>query len=112
MREIVNISEDAKQRHLISLEESEITLILKFFPTVQQWFFDVEYKLKWTYNVKLSLGVLHIQSRNYPFDFIVTDKSGSGIDPFRINDFNSGRCKFYILDPAEMEIIRGIAVEI
>jgi len=110
MREIVNITEDANQRHLIALEDGEIILVLRFYPTIQMWAFDVDFQGKETKGVKLSLGALHIINQNYPFDFVLTDLSGNGVDSFRIDDFSDGRCKLYILDPDDMEAIRGVPV--
>lgn len=112
MREIVNITEDANQRHLISLEDGEIILELRFYPTIQQWSFDIDFQDKIIKGVKVSLGVLHILNENYPFDFICLDLSGQGVDPFRVDDFSEGRCKLYILDPEDMEDVRGVPVEI
>lgn len=110
MREITDITEDANQRHLISLDDGEIIFVLRFYPTIQMWSFDVDFQDKEVKGVKLSLGVLHIINENYPFDFVVTDLSGNGVDPFRVDDFSGGRCKLYILDPADMEQIRGVPV--
>lgn len=110
MREIVNITEDANQRHLIALDDGEIVFNLRFYPTVQMWTFDVDFQGKEIKGVKLSLGVLHIINQNYPFDFAVTDLSGNGVDPFRVDDFSGGRCKLFILDPIDMEAIRGVPV--
>lgn len=107
MIKIKNISSEAHQRHTIIFRESEIILTLRFQLTLSQWFFDVEYGGKNTYGVKLATGPLHIQGRNYPFDFAVSDLSGIGQDPFRIDDFTD-RCVLYMLEPAEMNIIRGV----
>ena len=110
MREIVNITEDANQRHLIALDDGEIIFALRFYPTIGQWCFDVDFQGKSVKGVKISLGVLHILSQNYPFDFIVLDLSGDGVDPFKVDDFSGGRCKLYILDPDDMEEVRGVPV--
>ena len=112
MREITNITDAPHQRHTIVLEEKEIVLTLRFYPTIEQWCFDVEYDGHIVNGVKLSLGVLHIRNSNFPFDFVVINGSRAGIDPFKLDDFVSERCRLYIVDPAEMEIIRGVPVEI
>ena len=112
MREITNITGDPSQRHIILLDGNEIIFDLRFYPTIQQWFFDVEFISESVKGVKLSVGVLHINNTNLPFDFVVFDLSASGIDPFKVDDFEAGRCKLYIIDPAEMETFRGVPVEI
>ena len=102
-----------KKYYEVKIEDQEIILSLRFYPTIEQWNFDVEFKEKKVLGVKLSLGTLHIVSANLPFDFIVLDGSGEGVDPFKVDDFvTDGRCKLYILDPEDMEEIRGIPVEI
>jgi hypothetical protein len=112
MRQITNITGDPSQRHIIDLEGSEITFDLRFYPTVEQWCFDVTYKTKSVKGVKLSLGVLHINNTNLPFDFVVLDLSKTGLDPFKVDDFEILRCQLYILGPDDMETIRGVPVEI
>jgi hypothetical protein len=112
MREITNITSDADQRHIIDLEGNEIIFDLRFYPTIEQWCFNVEYQDRFVKGVKLSLSVVHMANFNFPFDFFVEDTSNTGIDPFKIDDFLTGRCRLYILDPADMESFRGVPVEI
>lgn len=112
MRRITNITEEAKQRHTILFQESEIVLRLQFNPTVQIWSFDAEYKNFRVFGLKLSCGVLHMRSKNQPFDFVIRDASGTGLDPFRSKDFSEGRCELYLVEPDELREIRGVAVPI
>lgn len=105
-----SIGNEAHQRHTIIFNESEIILTLRFLAPVEQWFFDAEYEGNAVYGIKLSCGVLHMVSQNQPFDFAVTDNSGEGIDPFRLDDFADGRCSLYLLTPDEMFDIRGVEV--
>lgn len=112
MNEITNITADPSQRHIIPLEDSEIILDLRFFPQVQQWFINVEWKGSNTKGIKLSLGVLHLANSNYPFDFILTENAVTGIDCFKVDDFSGGRCQLFMLSPDEMEQFRGVPVEI
>jgi len=110
--QIENITDDANQRHVILFEESEIVLVLRFHPTVQMWTFDVSFNGTTAVGYKLSIGVLHMRSRNLPFDFVVRDQSGTNLDPFRLDDFSTGRCYLYMLDADDMEAIRGAPVPI
>jgi len=109
MIQIQNITDEAHQRHIIIFQQSEIILTLRFYQTVSMWCFDVEYKGKIVNGVKLSAGVLHIRSSNLPFDFAVV---GDVIDPFRLDDFKTGRCKLYMLEPIDMDVIRAAPVPI
>jgi len=110
MKVIDNIGSEALQRHTILFGDSSIILTLRFFPKQTSWFFDVTYGDASVYGVKLSVGVLHILSQNFPFDFIVRDLSGNGIDPFKRKDFEEDRCALYLLEASDMESIRGVEV--
>lgn len=107
MRLIQNITDEPIQRHTILFGESEITLILRFFPRTESWSFDAEYQGRAVRGLKLSVGVLHMVSQNQPFDFLVTDRSNNGLDPFRRDDFLNDRCRLYLLEADEMADIRG-----
>lgn len=110
MVRVENITDAPHQRHTILFENAEVVLVLRFLPTVGMWFFDAEYGGTTMGGYKLSVGVLHMRSRNMPFDFVVEDASGAGLDPFRRDDFATGRCRLYMLQTADMEAIRGVPV--
>lgn len=104
---LINITDDAHQQHIVITDDQEITLTLRFLPVVQAWFFDVSYGGRSASGFRLALNVLHMQSQNFPFDFIVEDTSGRDIDPFRLDDFATGRCNLYMLQSEDMAEIRG-----
>ena len=110
MKRVQNITDGTHQRHTIAFVESEIQLVLRFAPTVGMWTADIAYRDVVIYGVALSLGVLHIRSHNLPFDFIVTDLSTTGLDPFRRDDFSGDRCALYLLEADDMEELRGAPV--
>lgn len=110
MRRIENISAETWQRHVVLFQESEITLTLRYLPTVELWVMDVEYKDFVIYGVGLAVNVLHMQASNQPFGFVCQDTSGNGLDPFRRNDFEEGRTVLYLVGADEMEGVRGAEV--
>lgn len=110
MRKIDNIGDEVIQRHTILYLETELVITLKYHVVVELWTIDVSYKDRNIFGVGLAAGVLHIESRNMPFGFVVQDASGAGLDPFRRNDFSSGRCVLYLVEADEIEQIRGQAV--
>lgn len=112
MRQIENIGTDARPRFTILLDDGSATLVLYYLAPVQMWFMDVSYKGKTRYGTALAVGTLHMESANFPFDFVVEDTSGEGIDPFQLYDFASGRCKLYMLSRSQMFMIRGVEVPI
>ena len=107
MIRVQNITDEAHQQHILLFEESEIVLTLRYHPTIETWTFDIEYKGIVASGYKLSVGVAHMQSRNLPFDFIVRDQAGLGLDPIYLNDFSTDRCALYMLEAADMEELRG-----
>lgn len=111
-REFTSVTSDSVQRHRIIFNDVSANILLRYSPQTQQWFIDCEVGSKAAYGIRLSVGTLHMVSRNMPIDFIVVDNSGNGIDPFQSNDFTSGRCTLYIVDDEGMEKVRGQAVEV
>lgn len=111
-KKIINISDETRQRHTILFNNSEIILSLIFLPFVEVWFMDVAYKQFELHGVKLAVGSLHMLSSGQPFDFIVLDNSGNGLDPFKKDDFSQERCSLFLLEPDEMQEIRQVEVEI
>lgn len=107
IKQFSNITDQPVQRHSLIFNDVEASVVLRYSPQVQQWFIDCEVGNKAIYGVKLAVGTLHMVSRNMPVDFTVSDNSGNGIDPFKANDFSSGRCSLFIVDDEAMEIIRG-----
>lgn len=112
MIRIQNIGNEILQRHVIIFQENEIILTLRFLPMVSIWVFNVEYKGRQSNGHKLSCLTPHMFSTNFPFDFIVTDDSGAGLDPIDRNDFINERCSLFMLEPDDIESIRGQPVEI
>lgn len=112
MIELKNITSDPHQEHYIHYGDGDITLTLRFYPTVSIWCFDVTYKKKSVYGVKLSLGTLHLGSSNLPFDIVLNDTGKTGLDPYRVDDFESGRILIGLVEAHELSDIRGYEVEI
>lgn len=109
-RKITGIDSDTHQRHTLQFGDQEIVLSLRYHPTVEMWVMDVTYQGEQALGYKLTTGVLHMRSRNFPFDFVVGDTSGFGLDPIRRDDFETGRCILYLVEADEMEDIRGAPV--
>lgn len=109
---LIQLGEEAQQRFTISNNGFEADILFRFLPVAQQWIMNVTYSGKTINGVKMATGVLHMDSQGYPFDFYVRDTTGNGIDPYRLNDFQDGRCEICLIEPEEMEELRGYDVEI
>lgn len=112
MIEITNITNDPFQRHVITTETAPIILLLRYYPRPKFWTLSVEYQGVECNGLKLSLGTMHMRSRNLPFDFIVRDEGNTGIDPFEADDFSNLRCRLLMLERNDMDEIRGQPVPI
>ena len=115
---VENINSDYMQSHTLDFSRGSISLTLIFEEAVVMWKMNVEYTRKDDKTpqrpingVKLALSTVHFIHRNWPFDFAVVDTTNSGVDPFRSDDFETGRCELYLVTPTEMIKIRGVDVQ-
>ncbi len=111
MKKINNISTEGFQTHTIPLDTGDITLQIRFYSSVEMWQMSISFQDKSLNGVKLSTGTIHALASNFPFDFIVDDTTGNGVDPYKQDDFSTERCILYMLEADEIEAIRGQDVE-
>lgn len=110
MDRVINISDEPIQDHHILIDGVLVDVQLRFIPVVQCWFMNVTVGDKSINGVKLACSTLHIQHMNLPFDFVVYVTDETKVDPFRLDDWITGRCELYVVTSDEMESIRGGAV--
>jgi hypothetical protein len=108
--EIINITDEPRQRHVLLVGDEEIVIILNFWQVSEFWTFDVSWRNERYNGFMLSLGCLHIQALNWPFDFFCATTDSSGLAPFRLGDFSEGRCELYFVTAEEMQERRGLEV--
>ena len=101
-RQIENITDEPYQQHTVLIEEEEAVLTLRFLPRVQAWSMDIEHPDWNMYGIRLSVGARMTQSAGRDFDFVCRDKSENRIDPFRVDDFATDRCRLYLLEPDDV----------
>jgi hypothetical protein len=111
MRQVNNITSEPIQLHTLLVDDFEIEVQLRFLPEVQIWLMSVTLNSKVIHGIKLSGGVLHMRGYNFPFDFAVEVTDGSGLDPFRIDDFETERCQLFYVTVDEMTDVRGLEVQ-
>lgn len=95
MIQIEGITSEPFQQHVITTETGNVTLVLKYHDVIHQWTLDIEKGGKAVYGVKLATGVKHIASSLLGVDFLVV--SDFNLDPFLIDDFETGRCKLLMV---------------
>lgn len=107
MDRVVNISDEPIQDHHILIDGVLVDIQLRFMPTIQCWFMSIKVGEYIMNGVKMSGSTLHIDYMNLPFDFLVIVTDESKLDPFRIDDFVTGRCELYVVTAEEMAQVRG-----
>jgi hypothetical protein len=112
MELFTNITDDTIQTFTLIVGDETAVITLRFYPMIQMWMFDLTFRDINIKGIKISLGVLHMNSYNFPFDFIAADTSGNGLSPFDVNDFESGRIQFFRLTAEEIEDFRGYSVKV
>jgi len=104
----IDISANPFQEMVIPFENENITLTLNFRDDF--WFMGLAYKNKKVNGIRLASGVLLLSGKNFPFEVVINDNANS-LDPFALDNFESGLFEFLILNRAELESVRGYAVE-
>lgn len=107
---IDTVTADADQSHTLLTEVGDVRLRLRFHPVATIWTVDVEYGERSVYGIRLAAGTRLVQGSRFPFDLAVTETSGSGVCPYKLDDFTSGRCLLWYVTAAEMAEIRGVEV--
>ena len=105
----IPLSDARNQKISIDLDGKKLDLNI-VFNNLGSWFLNLEFNQEKVYSLKLTIGVFHLESNNFPFDFIVTDE-GSGLDPYKADDFLQ-RCKLYLVEKSEVEAIKGTEIEV
>lgn len=108
MRLIDRLTTDARQRYTLVAEDGEeIDLLLWYAPSQQGWMMDVTAGSFTVEGVQLvnAPNIMRIYRNFINFGFTIT--VNDGLDPYYLDDFVSGRVKFYLLTAAEVEQIEA-----
>lgn len=108
MIELTNLSDNAKQKFFLPLDSQEkIQFNLYFMPTQSAWFFDFNYKDRAFNGNKLVLGanILRMYKNIIPFGLMVY--ADFHIEPFKLDDFSSGRVKLFVLEKEDVSFFEG-----
>lgn len=109
---LTEITEDPKQKFSVQLSDNRtFTLELEFIEQQEQWsinVFDIPDTSKQIkgFRVVNSVNLLRQFQRIIPFGIAVISEDSE--DPFKIDDFSSGRISFNILDQDEVDNIEKL----
>lgn len=105
------LTDEPKQEVKILFEDTVITIEFRFNPTIKIWTMNITYKDEDLINGKsITLGVFILRELNMPFDLILIDNQKLDIDPFKLNDFSSGRLDLFLIERDELKNYRGYDV--
>lgn len=108
MHKIEDVTDEPHQRHILIMEDaSEAVIEIRFLPAVQMWTLSASYNGRSQSGLKLSAAAYHLISYGFPFDITVSLTDDSGISPFRVDDFSTGRAELYFITPVELAMVRG-----
>jgi hypothetical protein len=109
---LTEITSDPNQKFSVQLEDnSNFTLVLEFMEQQESWIASISDipnsdKIINGFRVVSSVNLLRQYNRIIPFGIAIETEDGD--DPFRIDDFSSGRATFNILNSEEVEQIEEL----
>jgi hypothetical protein len=104
----IPLSDGLNQKVSIDLDGDRLDLNV-VFNGLGSWFLNLKINQREINGVKLSTGVLHLESNNLPFDFVVSGEGG--LDPYKSDDFLQ-RCRLYLVEKAEVEAIKRTEIRL
>jgi hypothetical protein len=109
---LTEITDDPNQKFTVQLEDnSNFTLELEFIEQQEQWIMNISNipnsdKIINGHKIVSSINLLNQFSRIIPFGVLIETKDGD--DPFRVDDFLTGRATFNILNSDEVDEVRTL----
>lgn len=109
MQLITQLTDNPTQTMKLVLDTKELVQFdLRFMPTQRSWYCNVIYKEIELYGLKVALfpNILRHFKNMLPFGIMF--KSNDHVEPFKLDDFTTGRVQMYVLNADEVEQIEGI----
>lgn len=90
----------------VTAEGEDVRLTFKFVPSQETWFIDVESDSLTIYGLALQafVNLLDPYHNNISWGFYVWSKDG--FDPWKVDDFASGRIKVAVIEDFEYTVIQ------
>lgn len=107
LRVLNTLTDSAYQSvNFVTKEGENVKLTFRFLPSQESWIFDVESESLTIYGLTLSafVNLLDPYHNNITWGMYVW--SQDGFDPWRIDDFSTGRIKIAVAEDLEYAVIR------
>ena len=109
MKEITTITSSPRQSFVIISEEGEkITVSMRFLPTQLSWFMDVETELFNVKNICLGDSLNVLDKYHNLINFGISICSVDGVPAFQLDDFETGRVKFTLLNKDDKNYVTSV----
>lgn len=89
----------------VTREGENVTLTFRYIPSQQTWFVDVESDSLTVYGLALATFVNLLDPYHNLITWGLYVWSKDGFDPYRIDDFSSGRIRIAIIEDLENAVI-------
>lgn len=104
MKQITTLTNSPKQRHQLVLDNNETVEFLLYYSARQQaWYFDFTYKDLTVNCSKAVLSPNSLRQFRKIIPFGIAFVADGYVEPFRLDEFSSGRVKMYVLNAADVE---------
>lgn len=106
IRVLDTLNNNAYQTVTFDTEEGErVKLTFRFIPSQETWFFDVESDSLTVYGLALATFINLLDSYKNIISWGMNVWSKDGFDPYKIDDFSTGRIRISILEDLENAVI-------
>lgn len=114
MKQISRINQNGRQKLTLTTDDTgeKIFCELYYMPTQRMWCIDVDYNDFTVNGVALlnSPNILAAWKNILPFGIGIT--TTDGFDPYYVQDFQTGRAQFYLLDGSDLAELEGLMNEV
>jgi hypothetical protein len=108
MKQIIEITNEAHQKHTLLLEDkTRVEMTLDFLPTQRQWFMSVSYGDFELKNKAVVNGPNILRRFKNIIPFGIAILSDAPIAPSFIDSFSDGTSRLYLLEKADVEYIEA-----
>lgn len=114
MKLIDRINDSAIQKITLLTEDTgeRITCTLRYMPTQLSWIMDIIYGDFVLNGVSVVSGLNILRNYKNILPFGVSITTTDGFDPYYLQDFQSGRAKFYLLSQSDVESVEASINEV
>ena len=106
----LDVNSDPFQDFFVDIEDFTLRFDLEYRPMIKSWQMAIfRDGIKVVSFRKLSLGNLTF-TINQPYNILLRDNLNTGSDPFKLDDFSSGRVSLFLVERSENIDIKGYDV--